>query len=89
MIIVFSIFILRHKLRKASYKCLTLRRDQNIYNETTHRLSAAGHYLEIMPLDEMSASWYQPTEQQLIDQIQHVDISGYLIPSSSLQRNED
>ncbi|CAC5422108.1 unnamed protein product [Mytilus coruscus] len=66
---------LRRKLRKASYTCLTVRRDQNIYNETTHHLSDAGHYLEIVPLAEMSASVYRPTGQQNIDQIQHVDTS--------------
>ncbi|CAG2210115.1 unnamed protein product [Mytilus edulis] len=82
------VYILRRKLRKASYTCLTVRRDQNTYNEITTHLSDADQYHEILPLSEMSASGSRPPRSPSIDRKQNVDSSGYLILSSSFKRNE-
>ncbi|XP_063444951.1 uncharacterized protein LOC134725230 [Mytilus trossulus] len=69
------VYILRRKLKVASYTGLTPRRDQHIYNETTGQSSVTGHYHEIVPLSEMASSRYQPTDQHNIDQRQQVDTS--------------
>lgn len=89
--IFFSIYIQRRKLVKASFTSLTVRRDQNNYNEVPNQMSESitGQYYEVSPLSDISVSGCHPTVQQNIDQIQHIHTSGYLIPSSILETGED
>ncbi|CAC5419079.1 unnamed protein product [Mytilus coruscus] len=91
IILLIVIYIQRRKLMKAAFTSLTARRDQNNYNEIPHQMldSITGQYHEVLPLSEISASGCQSTVQQNIDQIQHTDTSGYLIPSSMLRGSGD
>ncbi|VDI82291.1 Hypothetical predicted protein [Mytilus galloprovincialis] len=81
------IFILRRKLANASYTTLTVRRDQNNYNDVPNQMSVSiiGQYYEMSAASETHAS----TVQQNINQIQHIDTYGYLIPSGMLETDGD
>ncbi|VDI34095.1 Hypothetical predicted protein, partial [Mytilus galloprovincialis] len=81
------IFIQRRKLANASYTTLTVRRDQNNYNEVPNQMSVSiiGQYYEMSAASETHA----PTVQQNINQIQHIDTYGYLIPSGMLETDGD
>ncbi|VDH91479.1 Hypothetical predicted protein, partial [Mytilus galloprovincialis] len=85
------IFIQRRQLANASYTTLTVRRDQNNYNEVPDQMSVSiiGQYYEMSAVSETHASGDKPTVQQNIDQIQHIDTSGYLIPSGMLETGGD
>ncbi|CAG2185530.1 unnamed protein product [Mytilus edulis] len=91
ILLLVIIFIQRRKLTKASYATLTVRRDQNNYNEVPHEMSDSitGQYYEVSPLSEIPAPGCQITAQQNIDVIQHIDTSGYLIPSGMLETDGD
>ncbi|CAG2219764.1 unnamed protein product [Mytilus edulis] len=87
MIIIFLlviIYIQRRKLIKAAFTSLTVRRDQSNYNEIPQQMSESTtrHYDEVSPLSEIAASKCHPADQQNIEQIQHIDLSGYLVPSN-------
>ncbi|VDI08019.1 Hypothetical predicted protein [Mytilus galloprovincialis] len=90
-IIIFLVGIIviqRRKLTNASYTSLTVRRDQNNYNEAVpHEMSDSitGQYYEMSSVSETHA----PTVQQNINKIQHIDTSGYLIPSGMLETSGD
>ncbi|CAC5419081.1 unnamed protein product [Mytilus coruscus] len=91
VVLLVVIFIKRRKLIKVSFTSLTARRDQNNYNEIPPQMSdsVTGQYYEVSTLSEISAPGCQPTAQQNRDQVQHIDTSGYLIPSSMLQTSGD
>ncbi|CAG2215078.1 SDK [Mytilus edulis] len=89
---VISIFLLViRRLTKAYYTTLTVRRDQNTYNEIPRQTSdsVTGQYYEMSPLSSIAASGCQSCVQQKIDQIQHVDTSGYLILSKIPETSGD
>ncbi|XP_063446980.1 uncharacterized protein LOC134726504 [Mytilus trossulus] len=85
------IYIQRRKLIKASYTTLTVRRDENNYNEIPHQMSdhMAEHYYEESPLSVIPTSEGQSAAHQKINQIQHVDTSGCLIPSDIMETGGD
>lgn len=76
---------------KSAFTSLTARRDENNYNEIPHHMteSITGQYYEVTPLSEISASGGKPPIIQNIEQIQHIDTSGYLIPSGMLETSGD
>lgn len=76
---------------KASFTSLTVRRDQNNYNEIAHQMSESitEQYYEMSPLSEIPELGGKPSVQQNKDQIQHIDTSGYLIPSRMLETSGD
>ncbi|XP_071132914.1 uncharacterized protein [Mytilus edulis] len=91
MLLLVIIFIQRRKLTKASYTTLSVRRDQNTYNQVPHEMSDSitGQHYEVSPLSEIPTSGCQITAQQNIAIIQHIDTSGYLIPSGMLETDGD
>ncbi|VDI42884.1 Hypothetical predicted protein [Mytilus galloprovincialis] len=91
ILLLVIIFIQRRKLTKASYTTLAVRRDQNTYNEVPHEMSDSitGQYYEVSPLSEIPTSGCQITAQQNIAIIQHIDTSGFLIPSGMLETDGD
>ncbi|XP_063447574.1 uncharacterized protein LOC134727122 [Mytilus trossulus] len=85
------IYIQRRKLIKASYASLTVRRDQNHYNEIHHQMSdhISEHNYEVSALSVIPTSEGQVATHQKINQIQHVDTSGYLILSGITETGGD
>ncbi|VDI09118.1 Hypothetical predicted protein, partial [Mytilus galloprovincialis] len=86
------IYIQRRKLVKASYTTLTVRRDENNYNGIAHQMSGSTteHYYEESPLSVIPTSEGQAAaHQNMLDQIQHVDTSGYLILSNTMETRGD
>lgn len=76
---------------KASYTTFTVRRDENNYKGIPHQMSdsTTEHYYEESSLSVIPTSEGQSTAHQNIDQIQHVDSSGYLILSNTMETGGD
>lgn len=73
-------------MKKASFTSLTPRRDEHFYNEMTDSIN--GQYYEVMPLSEIPAApGCQSVTQQNLDQVNHIDASGYLILSNKAEEN--
>ncbi|CAG2248865.1 unnamed protein product [Mytilus edulis] len=86
-----NIYIQRRKLVKASYTTFTVRRDENNYKGIPHQMSdsTTEHYYEESSLSVIPTSKGQSTAHQNIDQIQHVDSSGCLILSNTMETGGD